>query len=110
VARPVHRGGDDLILQTEQGLGFRRGAGGRCAGMNESTCSVWLGRHPYLFAQGTCRNGHLSYWQEGPVLVATGILPHRLVATVIVISNGRSGITHARCYCDLSVYTAIVFP
>jgi hypothetical protein len=30
-----------------------------------------------------------------------GILPHRPVATVILISNWRSGITCARCYCDM---------
>jgi hypothetical protein len=63
VARPVCRGGSrggDLILQMEPWLGFWRGAGGQCAGMNESTGSVRLGRRPYLFAQGTCSNGHMT--------------------------------------------------
>jgi hypothetical protein len=41
-------------------LGFRIGAGGRWVGTNESTVSVWLGRCPYLFAQGTSSNGQMS--------------------------------------------------
>jgi hypothetical protein len=64
VAGPIPRrggGGGNLILQMEPWLGFRRGAGGRWAGMNESTGSVWLGRCPYLFAQGTYSNGQMSH-------------------------------------------------
>jgi hypothetical protein len=63
VAGPIPRrggGGGNLILQMEPWLGFRRGAGGRWADMNESTGSVWLGRCPYLFAQGTYSNGQMS--------------------------------------------------
>jgi hypothetical protein len=60
-ARTVHRGGDGLILQTKPWLEFRSGAGGRCAGTNESTGSVWLGRCSYIFAQGTCSNRQRSH-------------------------------------------------
>jgi hypothetical protein len=54
-------GGGALIFQMESWLGFRRGAGGWYAGTNESMGSVWLGRHPYLFAQGTCSIGQMSH-------------------------------------------------
>jgi hypothetical protein len=42
------------------------------------------------------------------ILVAMGILPHRPIAIVIVISNGRGGITHAHCYFDHYIYRAII--
>jgi hypothetical protein len=35
VVGSVHRGGGVLILQMEPWLGFRRGAGRRCASMND---------------------------------------------------------------------------
>jgi hypothetical protein len=70
VTGPVRRGCSSLILQTEPRLGFRRGAGGWCVGTNESMGNAWLGRCPYLFAQGTCSNGRAShhldccYWES----------------------------------------------
>jgi hypothetical protein len=126
VPKLVHRGGGDLILPTEPWLGFRRGVGGQCAGMNESMNSVWLGRCPYLFAQETCSNGQMSHRQEGLIIVAMGMrhliwtvatgnhsgnrhITSSACATVILISNGHSGITRAYCYCALYIYSAIVF-
>jgi hypothetical protein len=42
--------------------------------------------------------------------VAMGILPHRPVATTILISNGCSGVTRVHCYYDLYIYNTIFFP
>jgi hypothetical protein len=59
VTRPVCHGGGrggGFVLQMETSVGFRRGAGGRCVGTNESMGSVWLEKCPYLFAQGTYSN------------------------------------------------------
>jgi hypothetical protein len=39
-----------------------------------------------------------------------GILPLRPIATMILISNGHSGITRARCYCHLLFITLISGP
>jgi hypothetical protein len=38
--------------------------------------------------------------------VAMGILPHQPVATMILISNTHSGITHSHCYHDMYIYIA----
>jgi hypothetical protein len=37
--------------------------------------------------------------------MATGIIPYRPVATVILISSRYSGITRTRCYCDIYIYS-----
>jgi uncharacterized Fe-S cluster-containing MiaB family protein len=40
------------------------------------------------------------------IIVVMGKLPHRLVATVILRSNGCSGVTCACCYCGMYIYIA----
>jgi hypothetical protein len=136
MAGPVLWRGGGSILQTKPWLEFRRGPAGRCAATNEWTACVRLGRCPYLFAQGTCSNRKMTWpcpllgwvadkWAQSQkqrpcvtssrplllrILVAIGILPHRPVATVILIRNRRSGITRTRCYYNHYIYHVIVFP
>jgi hypothetical protein len=110
VVGPVHHGGGGLILQTERWLGFRRGAGGRLR-MNKRAV---YGYKDVLICSPKEHVAMSVVVSSGPLLlgiiVATCILPHQSVATVIIISNGSSGVSRAHCYCDLYIYIAFVFP
>jgi hypothetical protein len=108
VRRRGGRGGD-LILQTKPWLGFRRGDDGWCVGTNEWMGSVRLGRWPYMFTQGTWRNGQMT--SPRPLLCC--IADKRALITAVpgvchitykIATGNHSGNEHitssARCYYD----------